>query len=232
ILRRSSRDALSITNNVFPSVRKPTPYTHHLTRSLVGVELEIDCPDRVRLGRCQRVDGRETNAFAAPTPRDPQTLLPPEPLDLLMIDNPASPRAPVIHAPVPPRGLLCVPPKPITQRSIRNHHHLGLAPPSIHHTSPPHRSSLNHHRVGLEQASIRESAQPHQATRHPLAHQQRPDQMSHASTASARAQKSPSPNSFKTVFSNSASASNRFSMAFYFSSSFNRFASSALRAPY
>src|SRR6218665_1821551 len=33
ILRRSSRDALSITNSVFPSVRKPTPYTHHLTRS-------------------------------------------------------------------------------------------------------------------------------------------------------------------------------------------------------
>src|SRR6218665_1139873 len=33
ILRRSSRDALSITNSVFPSVRRPTPYTHHLTRS-------------------------------------------------------------------------------------------------------------------------------------------------------------------------------------------------------
>src|SRR6218665_2246716 len=33
MLRRSSRDALSITNNVFPSVRRPTPYTHHLTRS-------------------------------------------------------------------------------------------------------------------------------------------------------------------------------------------------------
>src|SRR6218665_4225725 len=33
MLRRSSRDALSITNSVFPSVRRPTPYTHHLTRS-------------------------------------------------------------------------------------------------------------------------------------------------------------------------------------------------------
>src|SRR6218665_834927 len=60
---------------------------------LVGIELEIDCPDRVRLGRCGRVEGRGTDAFAAPTPRAPQALLPPEPLDLLMIDAPASPRA-------------------------------------------------------------------------------------------------------------------------------------------
>src|SRR6218665_3122986 len=114
ILRRSSRDALSITNNVFPSVRKPTPYTHHLTRSLVGVELEIDCPDRVRLGRCRRVDGRGTNAFAAPTPRDPQALLPPEPLDLLVIDSPVSPRAPRYAHRYPPRVLLRVPTKPVS----------------------------------------------------------------------------------------------------------------------
>jgi len=61
---------------------------------LVGVELEIDCPDHVRLGRCRRVDGRGTDAFATLTPRDPQALLSPEPLDLLMIDDPVSPRAP------------------------------------------------------------------------------------------------------------------------------------------
>src|SRR6218665_3541200 len=83
---------------------RPPPYTHHLTRSLVGVELEIDCPDRVRLGRCRRVDGRGTNAFAAPRPRDPQALLLPEPLDLLVIDGPALTAGTVIRAPVPPSG--------------------------------------------------------------------------------------------------------------------------------
>src|SRR6218665_3758353 len=48
---------------------------------IAGVELEIDCPDHVRLGRCRRVDGRGTDAFATLTPRDPQALLSPEPLD-------------------------------------------------------------------------------------------------------------------------------------------------------
>src|SRR6218665_1430216 len=61
---------------------------------LVRVELEIDCPDHVRLGRCRRVDGRQTDSFATLPVRYPQALLSPEPLDLFMIDDPVSPRAP------------------------------------------------------------------------------------------------------------------------------------------
>src|SRR6218665_2942848 len=81
---------------------------------LVGIELEIDCPDPVRLGRCRRVDGRGTDAFAAPTPRAPQALLPPEPLDLLMIDAPASPRALGYAHRYPLRVLLRVRTKPVS----------------------------------------------------------------------------------------------------------------------
>src|SRR6218665_3156458 len=55
------------------------------------------------------------------------------------------------------------------------------------------RSIRNHHHVGLERASIHGSAQPNQATRHPLPHQQRPHQISHPNAPSPAQPSHPPP---------------------------------------
>jgi hypothetical protein len=65
----------------------------------------------------------------------------------------------------------------------------------------------------------------------PFTHLHHLHQVAHGRPSACRAQKFPEAISFNAAFSNSASASSRFSVAFSRSNSFRRFASSAFNPP-
>jgi hypothetical protein len=82
---------------------------HNLDRSPVGgeVELEVDGPQGVWIVSARSRDGdRGAAAFAPPPLRHPQTLIAPQSLDLLVIDDPAL-----------AAGIVAGGPKPATRMS-------------------------------------------------------------------------------------------------------------------
>ena len=82
----------------------------------VGVEREVHRPHHVRCDRRRRVRDRRADALAPPPLRDPEALVAPQPLDLLMVDRPALPAGVVVRPVVlPPGVLLRAPAQPVPQ---------------------------------------------------------------------------------------------------------------------
>ena len=86
-----------------------------------GVELEVDRPHPVRRIRDRSVGcGRGPEAFAAAALRHPEPFLPPQPLDLLVVDAPALAAGIVVGPAVTPPGMgFGIVPQPLPQRRIR-----------------------------------------------------------------------------------------------------------------
>src|SRR5699024_12832225 len=155
-------------------------------------------------------NGGAPDAFAATPLHDHELLRSPQPLVLLVVHRPPLTASVMARPAISPPGVfLRVPAQPVPQRPVR----VGGG-------------------VALERAAVSGPAQPGQTARHPFTHLQCSDQVRDGGTAPARAKKFPSANSFSAAFSSSASASSRFNVAFCFSSSLRRFASSALRPRY
>lgn len=132
---------------------------------LVGVELEVHRPYKVRCDCRRGVDGRGSDTLAASPLRDAEAFGSPEALDLLVVHRPALTPGVVIRPPVPVAGMLLRPrAQPVSQRAIR----VG-------------------DRLALERATVRGPAQPGQRARHLLAHLQCPDQVRDGGAAPARA---------------------------------------------
>gem|GEM_PF-2002490 len=185
----------------------------HLQRLPVldTVELKVDAPHVVGCGRRDVLTGGGgADALAPAALRDPQALLPPQPLRLLVIDDPAlSARIMVGSAVAPPRMLLRIRTQPRAQP--------GVAVDG-----------------GLVRMRDRErrAGQAHHPAREPRRDAQHVDQVAGSSPLRARAHHFPRDSSRSAAFSSSASARSRFNVAFSFSRSFNRFASSAFIPPY
>src|SRR5215217_3688660 len=175
-----------------------------------GVELEIHRPHPVRRVRRRGVRcGRGTHPLPPAALWDPEPLVAPQPLHLLVVDVPALAAGVVVSPPVPPSGVASgVVPQPLPQAGIW----VGRCAVSWLLT-------------------LRGPVLPGHSAGEPLTHTHHIDEMVHGRPPACRAQKFPEAISFNAAFSSSASASSRFNVLFSRSRSFSLLASSAFNPP-